>query len=136
MEDSLKIIALAKKLGGSGGGSGGGTDFTAEWQRPSDWPTLPNDIGTYAGMYFLYKIEAGKTVYRVRLSSRGQPIDVGTTDAAGNFTSLLTVQPPSVTGQTDIDISGLHLGNYFWVRGAAMYLGIERYAEVMFEPVV
>lgn len=115
---------------------GGDTDFTAEWERPSDWPALPNDIGTYSGMYFLYKIETGKTVYRIRLRPRSQPVDVGTTDAAGNFTSLLTVQPSSETFQTDIDISGLQLGDYFWVRGAAMFLGIDRNIEVMFEPVV
>lgn len=113
-----------------------GTDFTAEWQRPSAWPTLPNDIGTYAGQYFLYKKETGKTVYKLRLDPNVS-VEVGTTDASGNFTSLLTVtRSDTFTGTEEIDISNLQLDEYFWVRGRHMALSITSYADVMFEPVV
>ena len=113
-----------------------GTDFTAEWQRPSAWPTLPNDIGTYAGQYFLYKKETGKTVYRLRLEANGSA-QIGTTDASGNFTFLLTVTRSAATnGTEEFDISNLQLGDYFWAKGQHMGLGVINYSDVMFEPVV
>ena len=108
---------------------GGGTDFTAEWERPSDWPALPNDIGTYSGQYFLFKKESGKSVYRVDyIHSTG--IEIGITDASGNFTALLSQH------SGEIDISNLSVGDYFWVRGKELHEHLDSNVDYMFEPVI
>lgn len=110
-------------------GGGGGTDFTAEWERPSDWPALPNDLDTYSGMYVLFKIIEGKTIYRARINTQ-HPLDIGVTDSLGNFTSLRT----QYTGE--IDISELPVSGYFWAKGPKVNFSKNDNPEYIKEPAV
>ena len=102
-EDDIEIVYVQP------GGGGGGTDFTAAWTRPTAWPAMPNDVGTYAGVYYLFKKESGRTTYYISRSSG--TYDIGTTNSSGVFTVL-------AQNNTDtFDIAGLDIGDYFWLRG-------------------
>lgn len=122
--------------GDGGGGPSGGTDFTAEWERPSKWPVMPNDVGTYSGCYFLYEIQQNITDYMIHLSNNNRDIIyIGTTDSNGSFTSLASYKNSGSSSEFSFSIAGLNIQNYFWLKTTAD-VGFNTHTSLLDQPVI
>ena len=117
-------------------GGGGALDFTSEWQRPSSWPAMPNDVTTANIRYFLFKKKIGTTEYHIKKGNAS--FDIGTTNSSGVFTTLDTFNADT------FDIVGLNVDDYFWLRSTTattsllpdILLGIDTSTEPIVEVII